>query len=85
MAKQIIKVELSKGGTTHEHIEWVTWVEGGTKQREARAEVARRIRNGESFYYTKAGNAKAEVETYGATFIRTKGDNSLRDNLLSLV
>lgn len=85
MAKQIVKVELSKNGTTHEHIEWVTWVEGGTKEREARSKVAARIQAGEAFYYTKAGNQKAEVEHYGKDFIRTKGDKSLKDNLLSLV
>lgn len=85
MAKQIVKVELSKGGTTHEHIEWVTWAENGKKERELRSKVAARIQAREAFYYTNAGGSRAEVEHYGKDFIRTKGDKSIKDNLLSLV
>ncbi|HEY4238349.1 MAG TPA: DUF3892 domain-containing protein [Kofleriaceae bacterium] len=84
MAKHIVKVELSKGGSTVEHIEWVTSVESGTKEREARSEIARRIRNGVE-YYTTGGGTRAEVEAYGKDFIRTKGDGTTKDNLLSLV
>lgn len=91
MAKQIIEVELSGGkGRHHEHIEWVTWKDdaGGPSRREPRETVARRVANGERHYYAKGGGFTAEVEAYSKNntwFIRTKGDQSKEDNLLSLV
>jgi hypothetical protein len=91
MAKQIVRVELSDSSKRHhEYIAWVTWKDdaGGALVREPRQDVARRIENGERHYYTKGGGYVADVESYrrdGVLFIRTKGDKSKEDNLLSLV
>jgi len=84
MAKQIIKVELLRGGTTHEQIEWVTWGDTGTV-RELRSRVAARIRDGEVFFYVRADGTRANVEHFGRHFIGTVGDGNTTDGLLSLV
>lgn len=83
MAKQIIKIELSRGGTTREQIEWITWIENGTV-REDRAQVAARLHDGEDLFYVRPDGTHAEIECYGGDFIRTKNDDSSRDRLLSL-
>lgn len=90
MAKQIVKVELSSGASRHhEHIEWVWYADSSALGRtpEKRETVANNIRRGESYYYTRGGGQRAEVEAYernGVWFIRTKGDSTTADNLLSL-
>jgi len=89
--KQIVKVELSSGAARHhEHIEWVWYADSTPLGRtpEKRETVAANINRGDSYYYTKGGGQTAQVEAYqrnGTWFIRTKGDSTTADNLLSLL
>ena len=56
--------------------------------KEKRETVAANINGGESYYYTVGGGQRAEVIAYqrnGVWFIKTKGDSTTADNLLSLV
>ena len=85
MPYEIKKVRLSTGGTEEKHINCVLC---GSGIEETRAEVVKLIDNKIRYYFTTGVGKQADVETvhlaYGDAYIRTKADNTIKDNLLSL-
>jgi trans-aconitate methyltransferase len=90
MAKKIIGVHMSNGGSRVEHIEQVRSQENGatTASTNYVSTVVNEIDNYRVSYYTQVGSAHAEVETVHPTglrpYIRTKADGTVNDNLLKL-
>jgi hypothetical protein len=91
MAKKIIGVHMSLGGSRVEHIEQVRWQENGVGAAKTAyvSTVINEIDNYGVSYYTQVGWAHAEVETVHPAggrkpYIRTKSDGTLNDNLLKL-
>ncbi|QXV63618.1 DUF3892 domain-containing protein [Mucilaginibacter sp. 21P] len=88
MAYKVTHIRLSSGGTTTEHITNVkSTSDGGSTYEETVAEVIKYLKNGSSYYVSVSGS-RAEV-TYvkklnGTEYIKTKPDNTEKDNLLSL-
>lgn len=86
MAYQITHVRLSDDNTTStEHITHVKLSSGVV---ETKAQVVKYIDSGMEYYYTLSDNSKAYVETVRPVgrdpYIRTKANNTTKDNLLSL-
>lgn len=92
MAKRILKVHLlpDANGSMRTHIERVLWAEDvvlDATNDELREVVATRIRNGQEFYTVGQDGCRADVETFelhGRLYLKTVGDSSKPDNLLSL-
>jgi hypothetical protein len=86
MAYQITHVRLSDdSATSTEHITDVRLSDGAE---ETKAQVVKYIDQGMEYYYTQSTGSRADVETVHPTgrtpYIRTKANNTTRDNLLSL-
>jgi hypothetical protein len=83
---QITHIRLSSSSSTSsEHITHIK-LSGGIE--ETREQAVRFIDSGQEYYYTSSSNSKAIVETVHPTgraaYIRTKGNSTTSDNLLSL-
>jgi hypothetical protein len=90
MAKQIVAVRMD-GGTEHHHIAGVAYVFLQNATYDANtlkvADVVSKIKAGERFFTRDWAGEEADVVivTSGSTtYIRTKKDGVLRDNLLRL-
>jgi hypothetical protein len=82
---KITRVSVASPGTHPKHITDVKLDNGSTK---TRAQVVSDIDSNQSYYYTNGGGQTAYVEVVRPTgevpYIRTKGDSTTADNLLSL-
>lgn len=86
MANRITHIRLSSNyASTTEHITHVKLYGG---QVQTKADVVRYISSGYQYYYTRVDGSKAEVEVVRPSgrepYIRTKGNHTTKDNLLSL-
>lgn len=76
------------GGTLHEHIAALKWIEDGTSDTKSntRAELVDMVRKGTKGYVLDAAGNKAFVVVVEASppYLRTKKDGVFTDNLLSL-
>lgn len=90
MGKQIVAVHVEPTSlpVNWTHIASLKWRdEKGRPGEETREAIFHAIKAGESYYSVGTDTRRAEVEAYsvnGHPFIRTKGDISKPDNLLSL-
>lgn len=82
---QITHIRLSSTGNSTEHI---THVKLSTGTIETVSQVVKYIDSNFEYYYTTGGGSKAVVESVHPTgrpaYIRTKANNTTKDNLLSL-
>lgn len=85
MASEITHVRLSHGGTDERHITEVMLATGLTFTRE---QIVDHIELKLEYFFTTGDGRKATVEavrpSVGSPYIRTKADNTTKDNLLSL-
>lgn len=92
IANRILKIHLLPGanGSMRTHIDRVLWayeVVPDATNDEPREDVARRIQRGEVFYTVGKDGRRAGVEVFELhhrLYLRTIGDTSEADNLLSL-
>lgn len=85
MAYQITHIRMSQSTTSTEHITRVKLADGTEETRE---QVVKYIDQNMEYFYTKSSGYKAIVESVHPSgrpaYIRTKGDSTTADNLLSL-
>lgn len=86
MSFKITHIRLSDNNATSE--ESITAVKLSNGSEETKADVVTHIDQGSEYYYTQSNGSKAVVETVHPVgsdpYIRTKANNTTKDNLFSL-
>lgn len=86
MSYQITHIRLSDNNATS--VESIIEVKLSDGSKETKAQVVIYIDRGMEYYYTQTNGSKADVETVHPVgkdpYIRTKANNTTKDNLLSL-
>jgi len=91
MSIKIINIRLSVGGSLHEHITDLKWVDDSDTAKtgsNTRAQIVDLIENKNGKAHTGSGNTRAEVGVVkppeGSKYLRTYADGQWTNNLLAL-